>query len=101
MVLVLIEGSPFSCRLKGVWVSALLEVELDVTDRDGDADLDVLFVRARDRAANEVADGPRRLAAGAGVADAHPATELRAEPGLLGLLEKRPATVRNPLAAVG
>src|SRR3989442_15400402 len=66
---------------------APLEIELDVTDGDTDADLDVLFACARGLATEEVANGARRLAAGAGMADAHPAAELGAESGLLGLLQ--------------
>ena len=63
-----------------------LKVEFDVTDGNGDANLDVFVVCARDLAADEVADGARGLAAGAGVTDAHPEAELRAEACLLGLL---------------
>src|SRR2546428_1260474 len=77
------------------------QVELDVANGDRDADLDVLFLRGRDFACDEIADAARRLAAGAGVADAHAAAEPRAEPGLFGLLEKGTAAVRNPPAGLG
>src|SRR5947208_10044126 len=70
-----------------------LEVERDVADRHGHADADLLVPRARDLAGEEVPHGASRLAAAARVADAHAASVLGGEPGVLGLLEQRQAAV--------
>src|SRR6185295_17183937 len=70
-----------------------LERESDVADGGGDADLHVLLVGRR--------DGAGGLAAGTGVADAHPASTLGRQSGRLGLLEKRATVVDGLDTAVG
>src|SRR2546427_1860891 len=69
------------------------KVERDIADRHGHADADLLVTRARDLAAEDVPHGTSRLAAAARVADAHAASVLGGEPGVLGLLEQRQAAV--------
>src|SRR5207248_3768506 len=61
--------------------------------------LDVLVVLLGDLSGEDIAHGAGALAAGARVADAHPATEVGREPGGLGLLEQRPVADRRGAVA--
>ena len=76
-----------------------VELKRDVPGGDRDAELDVLVLLVGDLAGADVAHGAGRLAAGAGVADAHPAAELGREAGGLGLLEQRAAADRGGAVA--
>src|SRR5438552_15544527 len=69
------------------------EVERDVADRYGHADADLLVRGSRDLAGEDVPHVAGGLAAASRVADAHPASVLGVEPGVLGLLEQRQAAV--------
>src|SRR3954462_1913344 len=76
-----------------------LSVDLDVPDRDGDAELDFFVFFAGDLARFRVADASGRLQLRAGEADAHPAAVFRRQPGFFGLLQQRLPRVRALAAA--
>src|SRR6478672_8163321 len=73
------------------------EVDGDVADGGAHADLDVFGAGARRLAAVHVADHAVVLAPGAGVADAHAAAVLGAEPGVLRLFQQGAAVVVHRL----
>src|SRR5207253_1962250 len=77
------------------------ELERDVAERHGHADADLLVPGARDLAREDVPHRTSRLAATARVADAHAASVLGGEPGVLGLLEQRQAAVGGFASAGG
>src|SRR6516225_1552821 len=67
------------------------QVQLEIRERRGDAQLDLLVALARDRARHEVAHGARALGARAGAADAHAAAVLRPLAGALERFQQRAA----------
>src|SRR4051794_41494265 len=77
------------------------DLDGEVAEGGGDAELDLLVRRGGDLAGEEVLVGAGALAAGAGVADAHPASVFGAETGGLGLDEQGLAAVCDPRARVG
>src|SRR4051794_23609765 len=77
------------------------DLDGEVAEGGGDAELDLLVRRGGDLAGEEVLVGAGALAAGAGVADAHPASVFGAETGGLGLDEQGLAAVGDPDAGVG
>src|SRR5579875_1449371 len=71
------------------------DVDLDVTDGYGHAELDLRVGLGVQFAGAEIAGAAGQLGAGAGEADAHPAAVLRCQPGPLGLFEQRRAAVHG------
>src|SRR6202012_1430235 len=88
----------FACVIVKSPVS--LESDIDIADGNGHADLHVLVGCCRHRTGAQVAHDSAGLAACAGMADAHPASAVRAQPGRFGLLEQRAAIIYDVNAAV-
>src|SRR6187200_3525097 len=76
-----------------VMVFLSLQRDVDVADGCGHADLHVLVVGGGNRSGDQVLHHAAGLAAGAAVADAHAASAFGREPGVLGLLQPRPAVI--------
>src|SRR4051812_29835384 len=67
-------GVVMSVMTSPFWCVSVSEGDIDVADGDGRTDLHVFLLGARHRLSDEVFHRAARLAAGAAVADAHPAS---------------------------
>src|SRR3984885_10092669 len=77
-----------------------LQRDVDIADGNGHADLHVLAGCCRHRTGGQIAHYTAGLAACAGVADAHPASAVRVQPGRFGLLQQWAAIIYDVNAAV-